>query len=91
MQVLLGPGAPLSQHSRPVLPLPKVIFTPKTAAGAINKRREKERIVFMVFFLFQIWPANRNMEIREKLRLELQEKRIQAINIAQKAVEEWVE
>lgn len=31
------------------------------------------------------------MEIREKLRLELQEKRIQAINIAQKAVEEWVE
>lgn len=31
------------------------------------------------------------MEIRKKMRLELQEKRIQANNIAQKAAEEWVE
>lgn len=76
-----GSASIAAQHTG-VTPAEGDIYTKNCSRGDKQKKGEGAHCFYGFFFLFQIWPANRNMEIRGKMRLELQEKRIQANDIA---------
>lgn len=84
-------SASIAAQQTGVTPAEGDIYTKDCSRGDKQKKGEGAHCFYGFFFFFKFGQQIVTWKFGKKMRLELQEKRIQANDIAQEAVEEWVE